>query len=111
MRALSLDGKSLDEWPGETHSCSEGRRRGRWAFKKKLQKKAAVVGLFGGLDEDEGEREGEVKSGRRSAQWAVVDGVLKIRKMARKTSLNAAAEVRSLITRRASSAVTAAAAK
>ena len=59
---------------GETHSCSEGKRRGRWAFKKKLQKKAKVVGLVAGLGDEAGESQDKGASG----QWAIVDGKLKV---------------------------------
>eukprot|EP00966_Prymnesium_polylepis_P239099 5530144-Prymnesium_polylepis.1 len=88
MRALSVDeGKThLAEWPGETHSCSEGRRRGRWIFKKKLQVAAADAGLGGsGADEGKGEGEDDAKAAAEKARWAVVDGMLQFRSMAHST--------------------------
>ena len=95
MQALSLDGGEtrLKEWPGETHSCSEGRRRGRWAFKKKLQERALDAGLLKGSGGDKGGSgdggagEDESESVGKKAKWAVVDGMLEIRTKARITHL------------------------
>ena len=66
MQALTLDGVALTEWPGETHSCSETKRRGRWAFKKNTSGSASRPAHM---------------TRSASTQWSIINGRLKMRRL------------------------------